>query len=245
MSTFPASPSFVREVADSDSPSAASYKRKRGSSEESTTSNKRKRNSSDESDSEEFSSENEEEEDLDDGTPENSHDSRDYTDRRSICHLKDLLEETKTLPESDERSANIKDLEELTKALDSYDFKGCRKYQKCIDQNDLKDIIEMAAGEQFVEKLIRDGLRRAESKPPKNEDVARALSYFMGPSGEAEVKQLVAAVTNKMCALGEDNDEDILRRNAEPEIIDLIINWRDEERRAGLEKVFKFNSALW
>lgn len=67
----------------------------------------------------------------------------------------------------------------------------------------------------------------------------------MGPSGEAKVKKLVAAVTNKMCALGEDNDEDVLRRNAEPEIIDLIINWRDEERRSGLEKVFKFNSALW
>lgn len=103
----------------------------------------------------------------------------------------------------------------------------------------------MAEGEQFIEKLIRDGLRRAESEPPKNEDVARALSYFMGPSGEAEVKKLVATVTYTMLALGETNDEDILRRNAEPHIIDHIINWRDEERRAGLEKLFRFNRALW
>ncbi|KAH0127296.1 hypothetical protein KCU67_g17340, partial [Aureobasidium melanogenum] len=115
----------------------------------------------------------------------------------------------------------------------------------CIDQNDLEAVIEMAEGEQFIEQMIRDGLKRAESKPPKNEEVARALSYFMGPPGEAEVKKLVATVTNTMLALGEVKDEDILRRNAEPVIMDLIINWRDEERRAGLEKLFRFNRALW
>jgi hypothetical protein len=103
----------------------------------------------------------------------------------------------------------------------------------------------MAEGEQFIEQMIRDGLKRAESKFPKNEEVARALSYFMGPSAEAEVKKLVATVTNTMLALGEVNDEDILRRNAEPVIIDLIVNPREEERRAGLEKLFRFNRALW
>ncbi|KAH0341174.1 hypothetical protein KCU81_g6426, partial [Aureobasidium melanogenum] len=219
MSTFPESPSSIHEVANSDSPSVASHKRKREPSEKSTTS----RN-------------------LEEST-------------NSIGHLEDLLEEMKASPESNERAASIKDLEDFTKALDSYDYE---RYEMCIDQNDLEDIIEMAEGEQFVEKLTRDDLKCAESKPPKNEDVAhalsyfmgpsggaevkklvaavaeskppknedvtRALSYFMGPSGEAEGKKLVAAVTNTVSALGESDDEDILKCNAEPVIIDLIIN---------------------
>ncbi|KAG9588415.1 hypothetical protein KCU77_g8730, partial [Aureobasidium melanogenum] len=181
----------------------------------STTSHKRKRDSSEEPDSKEPSSK---EEDLDDETDQSHQESTDYTNRRSICQLQDLLEEMKALPESNERSAN------------------------CIDQNNLEDILEMA--ERFIEGLIRSGLKRAESNPPKNQEVARALSSFMGPSGEAEVKKLVATVTNTMLALGEVNDEDVLRRNAEPVIIDLIVNPREEERRAGLEKLFRFNSAF-
>ncbi|KAG9674690.1 hypothetical protein KCU99_g9594, partial [Aureobasidium melanogenum] len=230
MSTFPASPSSIPEIANSDSPSAASHKRKRGFSD------------SDESGSEDRSSE---EPDLDYKLDEDDEESRHYTSRKSIGQLEDLLEEMRALPESSQRDESIKDLEEFTKALDSYDFKSCRKHQKCIDQNDLEAVIEMAEGEQFIEQMIRDGLKRAESKFPKNEEVARALSYFMGPSAEAEVKKLVATVTNTMLALGEVNDEDILRRNAEPVIIDLIVNPREEERRAGLEKLFRFNRALW
>ncbi|KAG9957290.1 hypothetical protein KCU61_g9204, partial [Aureobasidium melanogenum] len=236
-----ASPSPPHEMAKSESPSTTSHKRKRGSSEESTISHN-KHDSSEESHSEEPSSE---EEDLDDNSDEIHQGSRDYTSRRSICQLKDLLEELKTLPESSERDTSIKELEDFTKALDSYDLETCRKYQRYIDQNNLEDILEMAEGERFIEGLIRSGLKRAESKPPKNEEVARALSSFMGPSGEAEVRKLVATVTNTMLALGEVNDEDILRRNAEPVIIDLIVKPREEERRAGLEKLFRFNSALW
>jgi len=95
--------------------------------------------------------------------------------------------------------------------------------------------------------MIRDGLKRAESKPPKNEDVARALSCFTGPSGEAKVKKLVDTVTNTMLAPGEADDEDSLRRNAEPYIIDLIFKWgtKEEEIKAGLMKVFKFKPVFW
>lgn len=103
----------------------------------------------------------------------------------------------------------------------------------------------MAESELFIEEMTRSGLKRAESKPPKNEHVARALSYFTGPPGEAEIKKLVAAVTNTMLALGEVDDEDVLRRCAEPRIIDLITNWRDEEIRAGLVELFKFEPTLW
>lgn len=105
----------------------------------------------------------------------------------------------------------------------------------------------MAGGESFVEDMVRSCLKRARSKPPKNEDVVRALSYFMGPTGEAEVKKLVAAVTNNMCALGEVNDEEVLRRNAEPWIIDMITGWnyREDKTSAGLIKFFKFNPVFW
>lgn len=113
MSTLPESPSSIHEVADSDSPSVASHKRKHGSSEESTTFSKREHDSSEPSS---------EKEDLDDETHESNHDSRDYTDRRSIRQLQDLLEEITASPESRERNANIKELEEFTKALDSYDY---------------------------------------------------------------------------------------------------------------------------
>lgn len=122
----------------------------------------------------------------------------------------------------------------------------CRRYQEFVDQNDLESILEIAEDELFIEEMIRSGLKRAKSKPPKNENVARALSFFAGPSGEAEVRKLVAAVTNNMGALGEFDDEEVLRHNAEPEISDLITSWgsREEEIRAGLVKLFKFEPAL-
>lgn len=105
MSTFPASPSSIHEIANSDSPSAASHKRKRGFSD------------SDESGWEDRSSE---EPDLDDEVDEDDEESRHYTSRKSIGQLEDLLEEMRALPESNARNASIKDLEEFTKALDSY-----------------------------------------------------------------------------------------------------------------------------
>ncbi|KAK6003813.1 hypothetical protein QM012_009584 [Aureobasidium pullulans] len=153
----------------------------------------------------------------------------------------------KALPESSERSARIKDLEQFTKALDLYDFESCGKSQELIHQYDLEEILEMAEGELYVEGLIRSGLKRAESNPPKNENVARALSHFTGLTGEAEVKKLVATVTNKMLARGECNDPNVLSRNAEPYIIDLMTEWgsKEKEIKRGLVKLSKFNPALW
>lgn len=58
----------------------------------------------------------------------------------------------------------------------------------------------MAEGKLFVKDMMKSCLERAESKPSKNEDVTRALSYSMGPPGEAEVKKLAAAVTNTVSA---------------------------------------------
>jgi hypothetical protein len=91
-------------------------------------------------------------------------------------------------------------------------------------------------GEQFIEEMTRDGLERAKSKLPENEDVTCALSYFTGPPGGAEVKKLVAAVTNNMCALGEIDDEDVLRRNAEPEVIEFE-EGRDKSRAGDFSQV--------
>lgn len=90
-------------------------------------------------------------------------------------------------------------------------------------------------------------MKRAKFNPPKNEDVARALSFFTGPSGEEEVKELIAEVTNTVSDLGEVNDPDTFRRCAEPLIIGLIFKRgsKEEEVRAGLVKLFKFQPVLW
>ncbi|KAH0382918.1 hypothetical protein KCU92_g5751, partial [Aureobasidium melanogenum] len=90
--------------------------------------------------------------------------------------------------------------------------------------------------------MTRDGLERAKSKLPENEDVTCALSYFTGPPGGAEVKKLVAAVTNNMCALGEIDDEDVLRRNAEPEVIEFE-EGRDKSRAGDFTIIA--NAKLW
>lgn len=99
MSMSPALSSLLHEAVDPESLS--------------TTSHKCKHDSSDESGSEDHSS---------DTVDEGDRPSKDYTSRRSICQLQDLLEEMKTLPESSERSANIKNLGKLIKAVDSYDW---------------------------------------------------------------------------------------------------------------------------
>ncbi|KAG9748936.1 hypothetical protein KCU73_g6957, partial [Aureobasidium melanogenum] len=101
--------------------------------------------------------------------------------------------------------------------------------------------------------MTRDGLERAKSKLPENEDVTCALSYFTGPPGGAEVKKLVAAVTNNMCALGEIDDEDVLRRNAEPEVIEFeegrdksrAGDFRDWDTKPHLDKAIIANAKLW
>lgn len=91
--------------------------------------------------------------------------------------------------------------------------------------------------------MIREGLDRAEADPPKNESVVRALSPF---SEETETQALVAAVTKKMDIIEsceeDTQDEDLLKGIAEPLILDLIANWRDnnwgEEIRRGLAGLF-------